>query len=258
MISSDDLFDQIGLPMLKFHWQVILISAIMSSVIFETSRIFSPLLFPKDFQLFKNYTPTNWHIHIVSTVHATIITIGSVLILMDGNLKQDRVFGYSAFAANIYSISCGYFIWDVITAIMYVKYQGISMVLHGVIGFIVIFLGYRPFINYYGAVFLLYEASTPFLNFNWFMDKLGWTGSKIQMVNGIILISVFFMARIAVGFYMSYFLWLDVFSVKESVPIHYFVIYGFANAATSALNVYWFGLMIRSLRKRFTTPEIES
>lgn len=65
----------------------------------------------------------------------------------------------------------------------------------------------RPFLNYYGAVFILYELSTPFLNFNWFMDKLGWTGSKIQLLNGLVLISTFFGARIAYGFSMSYQTW---------------------------------------------------
>ncbi|CDS08817.1 hypothetical protein LRAMOSA10178 [Lichtheimia ramosa] len=125
------------------------------------------------------------------------------------------------------------------------------MVCHGVAAFLVLFLSYRPFINYYGAVFLLYEASTPFLNFNWFMDKLGWTGSKAQLVNGVFLISTFFLARIVFGFYMSYWLWIDICAVKDLVPLRYWIVYGVANAMTSFLNMYWFGLMIRSLRKRF-------
>lgn len=29
------------------------------------------------------------------------------------------------------------------------------------------------------------------------------------------------------------------------------IVYGTANVVTSFLNVYWFGLMLRSLRKRF-------
>lgn len=99
----------------------------------------------------------------MSTLHAVIITIGSLVILTDGNLAHDRVFGYSPYAANIYSISCGqvvkdnfisrgkvltlcmwnrYFVWDVITAILYIKNQGISMVCHGVAAFLVLFLSY--------------------------------------------------------------------------------------------------------------------
>ncbi|ORY97304.1 TLC domain-domain-containing protein [Syncephalastrum racemosum] len=257
MLSFGDLCDSLELPTLRYHWQIVLLSLVLCSIIYEASHVISPLLFPKTFQFFKGYTPTNWHVHVVSSVHSVIISVGSILILLDGDLAKDRVFGYSAWAANIYSVSFGYFIWDVIMAIRYIEFQGISMVCHGLAGFVVILLSYRPFINYYGAIFLLYEASTPFLNIHWFLDKLGWTGSKIQLINGILLISVFFFARIVVGFYMSFQLWVEIYAIKELVPTSYIIIYGVANAATSFLNVYWFGLMLKMLQKRFPKKTTE-
>jgi hypothetical protein len=36
---------------------------------------------------------------------------------------------------------------------------------------------------------------------------LGWTGSKIQLVNGVVLLLTFFGARIVFGTYMSYRMW---------------------------------------------------
>ncbi|KAI9312648.1 TLC domain-containing protein [Dichotomocladium elegans] len=248
----DTVFDALELPALKAHWHVVLLSTAAFQSIYLLSALISPVIFAKRFQFFSGYTPTNWHVHVVSSVHSILISLGSLYILFyDTELAANRVFGYSPFASDIYSVSCGYFIWDVMMAIRYVKYQGISMVFHGAAGFAVIFFAYRPFINYYGSIFLLYEASTPFLNFNWFMDKLGWTGSRTQLVNGIVLITVFFLARIVAGFTMSYRLWIELFSVKEMIPLSYWIIYGVANAVTSLLNVYWFGLMLRSLRKRF-------
>ena len=38
--------------------------------------------------------------------------------------------------------------------------------------------------NYYGPVFILYELSSPFLNFHWFFDKLGMTGALCSRVSG--------------------------------------------------------------------------
>ncbi|KAI8086625.1 TLC domain-containing protein [Halteromyces radiatus] len=245
------ILDALGFSTLKYHWQVVLLSAVICCIIFETSRVISPLLFPKTFQFFKGYNAPNWHVHVVSTIHCITVVIGSFFIMGDKTLNNDRVFGYTYWAANIYSISCGYFLWDTFVAIHYIKHQGISMVCHGIASFAVFIFGYKPFVNYYGAIFLMYELSTIFLNFNWFMDKIGWTGTKAQLINGIFLILSFFGARIVFGIYMTIQMWTDIYAVKELVPLRYIVVYGSANFATVCLNLYWFRLMINMLRKRF-------
>ena len=61
----------------------------------------------------------------------------------------------------------------------------------------------RPFVNYYGPVFILYELSTPFLNVHWFCDKLDMTGSKLQWYNGVTLLATFFGSRLVWGTYQS-------------------------------------------------------
>ncbi|KAI8988915.1 TLC domain-containing protein [Pilobolus umbonatus] len=256
METFGHLLDQLKLSTLRYHWQVVLTSTVMFAIVYEMSRLFSPLLFPKTFQFFKGYNGPNWHVHVVSTVHCIIVVIGSFFILNDNTLNEDRVFGYVRWAADIYSISCGYFLWDTIIAIYFYQHQGISMVCHGLVSFSVFILSFRPFINYYGAIFLMYELSTIFLNFHWFMDKLGWTGSKIQLINGIILLATFFGARIVFGFVMSYKLWNDIHLVREHVPWLYYIVYGGGNFITSCLNVWWFSQMIAMLRKRFPVKEV--
>ncbi|ORE07948.1 DUF887-domain-containing protein [Rhizopus microsporus var. microsporus] len=245
------LLDQLSLSTLKYHWQSVLISAMFFTIVYEISRILSPVLFPKTFQFFKGYNAPNWHIHVVSTVHCIAVVVGSFFILFDNSLEHDRVFGYTKWAADIYSISCGYFLWDTITAIYFYKDQGISMVLHGIASFSVFIFSFRPFVNYYGAIFLMYELSTIFLNFHWFMDKIGWSGSRIQLINGVVLLLTFFGARVVFGTVMSVKMWIDIYAVKDHVPLRYWIVYGSANFATSCLNFWWFSRMIKMLRKRF-------
>ncbi|GAA5806910.1 hypothetical protein MFLAVUS_000258 [Mucor flavus] len=256
MDTFGSILDQLSLSTLRYHWQTVLTSTVIFAIIYEMSRIFSPVLFPKTFQFFKGYNGPNWHVHVVSTIHCLVVVTGSFFIFADNTLDQDRVNGYVRWAADIYSISCGYFLWDTIIAIYFYKYQGISMVLHGMVSFSVFIFSFRPFINYYGAIFLMYELSTIFLNFHWFMDKLGWTGSKIQLVNGVVLLLTFFFARIVFGTFMSYRMWTDIYAVKDDVPWRYWIVYGGGNFITTCLNIWWFSQMITMLRKRFPTKQV--
>lgn len=68
----------------------------------------------------------------------------------------------------------------------------------------------RPFCNYYGPVFILYELSSPFLNIHWFCDKLNMTGSKLQWYNGMMLLAMFFSCRLLWGTYQSLRVYQDV------------------------------------------------
>jgi len=68
----------------------------------------------------------------------------------------------------------------------------------------------RPFLNFYGCTFILYELSSPFLNFHWFFDKLDMTGSRPQLYNGILLLITFFCCRLVWGTYQSVRVYQDV------------------------------------------------
>lgn len=163
----------------------------------------------------------------------------------------------------------------------------------------------RPFCNYYGPVFILYELSSPFLNIHWFCDKLNLTGSSLQWYNGMVLLATFFCCRLVWGTYQSarvyYDVWrilqapsADIYSllhsghdlssstssnifgvrsgelclgdkscvaaqsevlkfVREDSTIPYWLIavYLISNVTLNALNWYWFGKMIETVRKRF-------
>lgn len=143
----------------------------------------------------------------------------------------------------------------------------------------------RPFANYYGVAFVLYELSTPFLNLHWFLDKCHMTGSRVQLYNGIALIVVFFGCRLVWGTYMSVKIYQDLWSLLESpmgspanpkggsasgprpssvhglqgmqsyddsvLPMWLVYLYLGSNTILTCLNFYWFGKMIEAVLKRF-------
>jgi hypothetical protein len=148
----------------------------------------------------------------------------------------------------------------------------------------------RPFGNYYGLSFVLYELSTPFLNIHWFCDKLNLTGSKIQLYNGIALLVTFFACRIVWGTYQSYLIYSDIYTAlmmssaspagsimddgkcvanasgvgvggvasceMGELPMWLVAIYLVGNTALSLLNFYWFSQMVKAVSKRFVaSPE---
>ncbi|KAI8598344.1 TLC domain-containing protein [Dissophora ornata] len=248
---SAGILDSLGLAMLSNHWTTLLGSAIACNFIVQLSQLISPQLFPGTYPKLQGAKKLNWDVHVVSSVHAISIVILSAPLLWNETLMKDKVFGYDYYAGQVYAVACGYFLWDTIHSIRHFKAFGIGFVFHGFCSFSVFILGFRPFLQYYGSVFLMFELSTPFLNIHWFMDKLGMTGTIYQLINGVILLAVFLCARIIFGVYMSYYTYIQVMTVVDRVPMHLIVIYSAANVVLNTLNLYWFYKMIESLVKRF-------
>ena len=130
------------------------------------------------------------------------------------------------------------------------------------------------------STFILYELSSPFLNFHWFFDKLDLTGSRRQLFNGIFLLSTFFGCRLCWGTYQSLRVYQDMwmalhhtpgatygkaeslihdeimkYTGEEVLPLWLAVTYLGSNLVLNALNFYWFAKMIDALRKRFVAAE---
>lgn len=150
------------------------------------------------------------------------------------------------------------------------------------------FLSQRPFLNYYSPIFILWELSSPFLNIHWFFDKLGMTGSRAQLYNGLVLIATFFSCRLVWGTYQSVLVYRDIWpgihqgpnvlavgeadaasfparyadtmqfvTTSAAVPLWLAAIYVGSNLTLNSLNFYWFVKMIEAVRKRFD-PKAES
>ena len=89
------------------------------------------------------------------------------------------------------------------------------------------------------------------------MDKLGMTGSTAQLVNGVALLTTFATSRLVWGTYQSVRMYMDIwtafFETAGGLPVPPWlaVAYVVSNTTLSVLNFYWFGKMVRMVRKRF-------
>ena len=74
-------------------------------------------------------------------------------------------------AGSLFAITTGYFLWDTMVSLIYLRENGPGFLIHAVLCCYVFVCSYKPFMQYYGVHFLLWELSSPFLNLHWFFDK---------------------------------------------------------------------------------------
>ncbi|KAF2003687.1 DUF887-domain-containing protein [Amniculicola lignicola CBS 123094] len=285
--------EKLGLHTLPLHFHEV---AFAFTIYHLTNRVLAPALsrhyFPTIYPNFNARTKLNWDVHIVSFVQSTMICAMALWVMWKDEERaamgwREKVWGYTGASGLIQAFAGGYFVWDLYITLQNVQIFGLGMLAHAVSALFVFSLGFRPFLNYYGPTFILYELSSPFLNIHWFCDKLNMTGSKVQLYNGILLLTTFFSCRLCWGSYHSVRVFAEVwkaialgnvqpeFSVEalddgkiggksyesdimmfagEGVPLWLAMAYLASNLVLNGLNWYWFGKMIETLRKRFDPP----
>ncbi|MCJ1400314.1 hypothetical protein MMC11_003519 [Xylographa trunciseda] len=231
------------------------------------SPLLSPRLFPAVYPQLSTKAKHNWDVHVVSLLQSLAINgLTLWLIYADPDRPRmgwrERVWGYSGATGMVQAFTTGYFLWDVLVSAADPQIFGWGALAHAGSALAVSLLGFRPFVNYYGLNFVLYELSTPFLNVHWFLDKVGMTGSWAQLVNGVVLITTFGCSRLLWGTYQSVNMYRDVWRAMQTpaelpVPRWLALAYLASNTVLSVLNVYWFGRMVQTVRARFRKPEGE-
>ncbi|KAI0873964.1 TLC domain-containing protein [Hypoxylon argillaceum] len=275
--------DYLNLPTLPLHvHEIVIIAAFYEFVRSVVSPVLSSRLFPAQYAALSKTKKLNWDVHVVSLVQSTTINALALwVIFVDEERRQmdwqERLWGYSGGAAMIQALAAGYFVWDFFVTAANVNIFGLGMLAHAVSALLVYSFGFRPFVNYYSSVFILWELSSPFLNIHWFFDKLGMTGSRAQLYNGLVLIATFFSCRLVWGTYSSILVYRDLWAgvqqgppllaaagaparyaetmqfvtASTGVPLWLAAIYVGSNLTLNSLNFYWFFKMIDAVRKRF-------
>uniref|UniRef100_A0A7S0S185 TLC domain-containing protein n=1 Tax=Chlamydomonas leiostraca TaxID=1034604 RepID=A0A7S0S185_9CHLO len=186
---------------------------------------------------------------IVGCIHHTIQVPLALYILAQPQFRQDRVGAHSAASRALLVISSGYFIHDFFHALSHLDVQGWGYVIHGIgctavygISLVMGDVTRAPRFHFYGAGFMLWELSSYFLHFRWFMFKHN-TSKRLQLYNGLALIASYLLCRLVWGFYLSYLFVQDSKSL-DLAPAYLYMMWG-ANVALNSLNVFWFSLIIK-------------
>ncbi|TEY50706.1 hypothetical protein BOTCAL_0274g00050 [Botryotinia calthae] len=282
------LADFLNLQTLPYHIHEIVIAFCFYTIIDTyVSQIISSRLFPKIYPSLSHRVKINWNIHFVSFVQSTVICLLALWVLWTDDERWDmdwrgRIWGYTGAGGLVQAFAMGYFLWDLMASIVHLDALGWSSLIHAICALLVVGIGFRPFANYYGLNFVLYELSTPFLNIHWFFDKFNMTGSKAQLYNGIVLLVTFFSCRLVWGVYQSARLYHDLWSsfhtsraitapeprfsggsewelfrfLEESkeLSLPTWLAWGYlaTNTILTLLNFYWFNQMISAVSKRFS------
>lgn len=282
--------DWLSLPTLPLHiHEVLIMAAFYHFIHVVVAPIVSNWVFPVQYKNLSATKKLNWDVHVVSFVQSTTINALALWVMFTDDERwnmdaQERVYGYTGAIAMIQALAAGYFLWDLIITVSNMHIFGLGMLAHAISALLVYSFGFRPFVNYYSTTFILWELSSPFLNVHWFCDKLGLTGSKVQLYNGIALIATFFSCRLVWGTYNSYRVFCDVWGAMQTepsyipltsdvaqnltvptryestmrfvtessaVPLWLGALYLGANLTLNSLNFYWFVKMIQAVQKRF-------
>ncbi|KAL9621445.1 MAG: hypothetical protein Q9160_004088 [Pyrenula sp. 1 TL-2023] len=308
---SQSLASALSLPTLPNHVHEVIVAVILYQFV---QSVLSPTLsthfFPNHYPKLNSRTRINWDVHVVSLVQSVIINALSLwVILFDSERASmnnvERIYGYTGAIGLAQAFGVGYFLWDLIVSTIHFRIFGPGLWAHALAACWVFSFGFRPFLNYYGPTFLLYELSSPFLNVHWFCDKLDLTGSPLQWYNGMALIGSFFGARLIWGNWQSVLCFRDIWNAvnlpvggaaassvtgtgtaaeifsqrngslclgKAScvaaqaevmkytsattgpIPKWLALTYLSSNLVLNSLNIFWFGKMIATVKKRFEEP----
>jgi len=221
-----------------------------------------------------------------SLVHASVSFCWALYILLTDteNLWKDRIFYSSRAIYQLLAFSNGYFLWDTCDCWLNFTSRGLGLFLHAILCFIAYSIGMQPLVQPYGLVFLLNEASTPFLNMYVLLNLVSFGSSSkrtfsdslsssspsmvayLIRINGLFLILTFFVFRIILGTIWSVLFLSDVilliipmylgevpllavpeypnFPPISTLIFAEFIYLCLANVILNGLNIAWFKKML--------------
>lgn len=190
-----------------------------------------------------------WLSRFVSTGHAIFQTIGALMIL--ATIDSFDFNSWNGLAELFIVALVAYMLLDASICIVTPQLRRRSYFFHHLIA-----IGAGLFVTAYRCgcapftLFLLTEASTPFVNFHWFFLKSGMKDTPLFKWNGIVMWLVFGLVRVGLCIpIICARLWLDRHQVYARGGLFLWLGYAALFVGICAVNLVWFGRMTRGALK---------
>lgn len=248
-------YDVLVRPMLE-NYPVVLASVACCCLIQAACAVLSPILFGDTYKRLSKAEKLDWAVRVVSLAHA-VVSWGTIygyvfpapelaagVDVATGAVVYDH-YAFSEESQFFFSISCGYFIWDIVSSIYFS--WGALFITHAFASFGVFYFSLYPFLHLWGRFYLgVFEISTLFLHTRGLLQLAkADSGLFYTVVEGLFALT-FTVFRIVCGFYVTYFWWIEMVGLITSGTAHSTAVvcyYLFANSILMALQAYWFVLL---------------
>lgn len=228
-----------GMALVLAHWHIMALGCAASLLCSCFGYYFGPRIFQSSFCKGKPTMRLNFGHQLSSLLHALITSTISIYNVTNDKLPKDKVFGYSESAAMQCALTAGYFLWDFFSTGMNFSYYGPAFMLHAIIGLFPLTCALSPVLLGYVPGFLLFEISSIFLTGHWFIEKLQ-LGKRLLLVNDVLLVVLFFLCRIVLGWKLMVDIFNDITAHRASLGTHFYAFMCFTLASTLCLNHFWF------------------
>ena len=147
------------------------------------------------------------------------------------------------------SFSCGYFIWDITEVTRSFDEYGIPFLAHGLLCLAAyVMTGVLNVYPWLGSFGLLYEASTPFMHGRKTLLLLQQGDTRAFQICQVGFILLFFLVRVCGGGWFAKTGLKMVLYQSECVPAALRINGAIDVLGTSALNAYWWLLIMKAMR----------
>lgn len=188
---------------------------------------------------------------LVGFVHNTLQTPLAFMVLANPAFQKNGIYEVDNISSWVTLISAGFFLYDVVMCTLRYKLEGPFYLLHACCCFWVYAYAYHVgYLHYYGAAFLMWELSTPFVHLRWFLYIMGLDHTQLYLINALLMMLSFFLCRIVWGYYISTVFLVNLyqeylFPRPGGLPHYMCPWYAVTCIALNILNSFWMYKMIQ-------------